>query len=407
MKRSAAIVTCTALLLTCAFATQAQEKVSDGVVKIGMIEDMSSIYADATGIGAVTAAKMAVEDFGRKVLGKPIEVVAADHQNKADIASATAREWFDTRHVDALMDVAASATALAAIDVAKTKNKIVVLNAAGATRITNEACTPVSIHYTYDNYALAHGTGGAMVKAGYDTWFFLTADYAFGHDLERLTAGVVTASGGQVLGSVRVPINTSDFSSALLQAESSKAKAVGLANAGADTQNSIKQAAEFGIVHGGQKLAGLLVFINDVNSLGLEVAQGMLLTTAFYWDRDGESRAWAQKYFQRMNKMPNMTQAGIYSATTHYLKAVQAAGTDETQAVMEKMRSTTIDDFFVKNGKIRDDGRMVHEMYLYEVKKPAESKGAWDYYKLVATIPADQAFQPLSESKCPLVKKAQ
>jgi branched-chain amino acid transport system substrate-binding protein len=407
MKRSAAIATCTALLLTCAFAAQAQEKVSDGVVKIGMIEDMSSIYADITGVGAVTAAKMAVEDFGRKVLGKPIEVVAADHQNKADIASATAREWFDTQHVDALMDVTTSAAALAAIDVAKTKNKIVVLNAPGATRITNEACTPVSIHYTYDNYALAHGTGGAMVKAGYDTWFFITADYAFGHDLERLTAGVVTASGGQVLGSVRVPMNTSDFSSALLQAESSKAKAVGLANAGADTQTSIKQAAEFGIVHGGQKLAGLLVFINDVNTLGLEVAQGMLLTTAFYWDRDGESRAWAQKYFQRMNKMPNMTQAGIYSATTHYLKAVQAAGTDETQAVMEKMRSTPIDDFFVKNGKIRDDGRMVHEMYLYEVKKPAESKGAWDYYKLVATIPADQAFQPLSESKCPLVKKAQ
>jgi branched-chain amino acid transport system substrate-binding protein len=407
MKRSAAIATCTALLLSCAFAAQAQEKVSDGVVKIGMIEDMSSIYADITGVGAVTAAKMAVEDFGRKVLGKPIEVVAADHQNKADIASATAREWFDTQHVDALMDVATSASALAAIDVVKTKNKIMVLNAPGATRITNEACTPVSIHYTYDNYALAHGTGGAMVKAGYDTWFFITADYAFGHDLERLTAGVVTASGGQVLGSVRVPMNTSDFSSALLQAESSKAKAVGLANAGADTQNSIKQAAEFGIVHGGQKLAGLLVFINDVNTLGLEVAQGMLLTTAFYWDRDGESRAWAQKYFQRMNKMPNMTQAGIYSATTHYLKAVQAAGTDETQAVMEKMRSTPIDDFFVKNGKIRDDGRMVHEMYLYEVKKPAESKGAWDYYKLVATIPADQAFQPLSESKCPLVKKAQ
>jgi branched-chain amino acid transport system substrate-binding protein len=407
MKRSAAIATCTALLLSCAFAAQAQEKVSDGVVKIGMIEDMTSIYADITGVGAVTAAKIAVEDFGRKVLGKPIEVVAADHQNKADIASATAREWFDTQHVDALMDVATSASALAAIDVVKTKNKIVVLNASGTTRITNEACTPVSIHYTFDNYALAHGTGGAMVKAGYDTWFFITADYAFGHDLERLTAGVVTASGGQVLGSVRVPMNTSDFSSALLQAESSKAKAVGLANAGADTQNSIKQAAEFGIVHGGQKLAGLLVFINDVNTLGLEVAQGMLLTTAFYWDRDGESRAWAQKYFQRMNKMPNMTQAGIYSATTHYLKAVQAAGTDETQAVMEKMRSTPIDDFFVKNGKIRDDGRMVHEMYLYEVKKPAESKGAWDYYKLVATIPADQAFQPLSESKCPLVKKAQ
>jgi branched-chain amino acid transport system substrate-binding protein len=273
------------------------------------------------------------------------------------------------------MDVAASATALAVIDVAKTKNKIVVLNGPGAARITNEACTPVSIHYTYDNYALAHGTGGAMVKAGYDTWFFLTADYAFGHDLERMTTGVVTASGGQVLGSVAIPINTSDFSSALLQAQSSKAKAIGLANAGADTQNSIKQAAEFGIVRGGQKLAGLLVFINDVNTLGLDVAQGMLLTTAFYWDRDEESRAWAQHYFQRMNKKPNMTQAGIYSATTHYLKAVQAAGTDETQAVMEKMRSTPINDFFVKNGQIREDGRMVHEMYLYEVKKPAESKG--------------------------------
>lgn len=373
--KMAAIATGTALLLACTFAAQAQEKVSDGVVKIGMIEDMSSIYADITGVGAVTAAKMAVEDFGGKVLGKPIEVVAADHQNKADIASATAREWFDTQHVDALMDVAASATALAVIDVAKTKNKIVVLNGPGAARITNEACTPVSIHYTYDNYALAHGTGGAMVKAGYDTWFFLTADYAFGHDLERMTTGVVTASGGQVLGSVAIPINTSDFSSALLQAQSSKAKAIGLANAGADTQNSIKQAAEFGIVRGGQKLAGLLVFINDVNTLGLDVAQGMLLTTAFYWDRDEESRAWAQHYFQRMNKKPNMTQAGIYSATTHYLKAVQAAGTDETQAVMEKMRSTPINDFFVKNGQIREDGRMVHEMYLYEVKKPAESKG--------------------------------
>jgi branched-chain amino acid transport system substrate-binding protein len=403
MKRSAAIGA--ALLLACTYTGHAQDKISDGVVKIGMLEDMSSIYADITGVGAVTAAKMAVEDFGGKVLGKPIEVIAADHQNKPDIASATAREWFDNQHVDALMDVAASATALAAIDVAKTKNKIVVLNGPGAARITNEACTPVSIHYTYDNYALSHGTGAAMVKAGYDTWFFLTADYAFGHDLEQITAGVVKASGGHVLGSVKVPINTSDFSSALLQAQSSKAKVIGLANAGADTTNSIKQAAEFGVVQGGQKLAGLLVFINDINSLGLQTAQGMLLTNAFYWDRDEESRAWARRYFQRMSKMPNMAQAGIYSATTHYLKAVQAAGTDDTQAVMEKMRSMPINDFFVKNGKIREDGRMVHDMYLYEVKKPAESKGPWDYYKLVATIPADQAFQPLSESKCPLVKK--
>ena len=405
MKRLTAITI--VLALACEFPAGAQEKVSDGVVKIGMIEDMSSIYADITGVGAVTAAKMAVEDFGATVLGKPIEVVSADHQNKPDIASATAREWFDSQHVDALMDVAASATALAAIEVAKTKNKIVVLNGPGAAQITNEACTPVSIHYTYDNYALSHGTGAAMVKAGYDTWFFLTADYAFGHDLEQNTSAVVKASGGQVLGGVRVPLNNPDFSSALLQAQSSKAKVVGLANAGADTTNAVKQAAEFGIVRGGQKLAGLLVFINDINTLGLEVAQGMLLTNAFYWDRNEESRAWSQRYFQRMNRMPNMAQAGIYSATTHYLKAVQAAGTDDTKAVMEKMRSAPINDFFVKDGKIREDGRMVHAMYLYEVKKPSESQRAWDYYKPVATIPPEQAFQPLSESKCPLVKKTQ
>ena len=407
MKKSAAIATGAALLLAGAFAAPGQEKISDGVVKIGMLEDMSSIYADITGVGAVTAATMAVADFGGKVLGRPIEIVSADHQNKPDIASATAREWFDNEHVDALMDVAASATALAAIEVAKTKNKIVVLNGPGATRITNEACTPVSIHYTYDNYALSHGTGAAMVKAGYDTWFFLTADYAFGHDLEDVTAAVVKAGGGKVLGSVRVPLNTSDFSSALLQAQASKAKVIGLANAGADAINSIKQAAEFGIVRDGQKLAGLLVYINDVNALGLEAAQGMQLTNAFYWDRNEGSRAWAQRYFERMKKMPNMTQAGIYSATMHYLEAVAAAGTDETQAVMEKMRATPINDFFVKNGRIREDGRMVHEMYLYEVKTPAESKEPWDYYKLVATIPADQAFQPLAESKCPLVKKTQ
>ena len=405
MKRSVALATSTLLLLGFAFAAQAQERVSDGVVKIGMLEDMSSIYADITGIGAVTAARMAAEDFGGNVLGKPIEVVAADHQNKPDIASATAREWFNIQHVDALMDVAASATALAVMEVARASSKIVVLNGPGATRITNEACTPVSIHYAYDNYALSHGTGAAVVKAGYDTWFFLTADYAFGHDLEHATAAVVRAGGGRVLGSVRVPINTLDFSSALLQAQASQARVIGLANAGADATNSTKQAAEFGIVRGGQKLVGLLVFINDVNTLGLEAAQDMLLTTAFYWDRNEETRAWAQRYFQRMSKMPNMTQAGIYSATMHYLKAIAAAGTDETKAVMEKMRSTPIDDFFVKNGQIREDGRMVHEMYLYEVKKPAESKGSWDYYKLVATIPADQAFQPLPDSKCPLVNK--
>jgi branched-chain amino acid transport system substrate-binding protein len=407
MMRLGAIATCAALLLVSTFAALAQDKVSDGVVKIGMLEDMSSIYAEITGVGAVTAAKMAAEDFGGKVLGKPIEIISADHQNKPDIASATAREWFDSQHVDALMDVAASATALAAIEVAKARSKIVVLNGPGATRITNEACSPISIHYTFDNYAVSHGTGAAIVKEGYDTWFFVTADYAFGHDLEEVTAAVVRSGGGKVLGSVRTPINTLDFSSALIQAQSSKAKVIGLANAGADTINTIKQAAEFGIVSGGQRLAGLLIFINDINSLGLEAAQGMLLTNAFYWDRNDESRAWAQRYFERMGKMPNMAQAGIYSATTHYLKAIEAAGTDETQAVMEKMRSTPINDFFAKNGKIRDDGRMVHDMYLYEVKRPAESKGPWDFYKLVATIPAEVAFQPLSESKCPLVKKEQ
>jgi branched-chain amino acid transport system substrate-binding protein len=405
MKNSAAVATAAALLFGCGLSAHAQEKISDGVVKIGLIEDMSSIYADITGVGAVTAAKMAVEDFGGKVLGKPIEVVSADHQNKADIASATAREWFDSGHVDALMDVAASATALAAIDVAKEKNKIVMLSGPGAARITNEACTPVSIHYAYDNYALSHGTASAMVKAGYDSWFFITADYAFGHDLEQNTAAVVKTSGGQVLGDVRVPINTADFSSALLQAQASKAKAVGLANAGADTTNAIKQAAEFGLVRGGQKLAGLLIFINDINTLGLQTAQGMLLTNAFYWDRNEESRAWSRRYFQRMNRMPNMVQAGIYSATMHYLAAVAAAGTDDTQAVMEKMRAAPVNDFFAKDGRIRADGRMVHDMYLYEVKKPDESREKWDYYKLVATIPADQAFTPLSESKCPLVKK--
>src|SRR5437870_5425197 len=285
------------LALASAFAVQAQEKICDGVVKIGMLEDMSSIYADITGVGAVTAAKMAVEDFGGKVLGKPIEVVAADHLNKPDIASSIVREWFDIQHVDALMDVAASATALAAIELAKAKNKIVVLNGPGATRITNEACTPVSIHYTYDNYALSHGTGAAIVKAGYDTWFFLTADYAFGHDLEAVTAAVVRTGGGKVLGSRRIPINTLDFSSALLQAQSSKAKVIALANAGADTTNSIKQAAEFGIVRGGQKMAGLRVFIDVINTPGLEAGQGMLLTRAFCGDRNAEPGGWAARDF--------------------------------------------------------------------------------------------------------------
>lgn len=405
MKKSVCFLASVMLVLASTNA-RTQQGISDGVVKNGLIEDMSSLYADITGIGAVTAAKMAVEDFGGTVLGRPIEVVAAIIRTKR-IAPPRRRGRGPTRSIDALMDVAASATALAAIEVAKSSNKIIIINGGAAARITNEACTRVSIHYSYDTYAMSHGTGAAIAKAGYDSWFFLTADYAFGHDLEQSTAAMVKASGGKVLGSVRVPINTLDFSSALLRAESSKAKVIGLANAGGDTINSIKQAAEFGIVRNGQKLAGLLVFINDVHALGLQTAQGMLLTASFYWDRNEESRAWAQRYFERMNKMPNMVQAGVYSATTHYLRAVQAAVTDETNAVMEKMQSTRINDFFVKNGKIREDGRMIREMYLYEVKKPSESHRPWDYYKLVATIPVGEAFQPLSESRCPLVRKTQ
>jgi branched-chain amino acid transport system substrate-binding protein len=366
---------------------------------------MSSIYADITGKGSADAGQMAIDDFGGKVLGKPVELVYADHQNKADIAASKAREWFDNEKVDAILDVAASATALAALEVAKSKNKIIVFNGPAAIRLTNEACSPLSVHWVYDTYSLAHGTGYAMVKQGYDTWFFITADYAFGQDLERDTSAVVTANGGKVLGGVRAPINTPDFSSFLLQAQSSKAKVIALANAGADTTNAIKQASEFGIVKGGQKLAGMLVFITDVNALGLEKAQGMLLTTAFYWDMNDETRKWSARFLAKEGRMPTMVQAGVYSTVTHYLKAVQAAGTDESEAVMKKMRELPVNDFFVKNGKIREDGRMMHDMYLVEVKSPAESKGAWDYYKIKGTIPADEAFQPLSASRCPLVKK--
>ncbi len=379
-------------------------KISDGVVRIGLILDMSSLYADITGEGSATAARMAVEDFGGKVLGAPIEVVAADHQNKADVAATIAREWFDTRKVDMLADVAASATALAALEVAKTKNRIAIFNGPGSTRLTNENCTPISVHYAYDTYALAVGTGRGVLKTGGDSWFFLTADYAFGHSLEKDTSDVLKAEGGKILGSVRHPLNASDFSSFLLQAQASKAKIIGLANAGGDTINAIKAANEFGITKT-QKLAGLLVFINDVHSLGLATTQGMLLTESYYWDMNDDTRKWARRFFEKMKKMPNMVQAGTYSSVTHYLKAVQAAGTDDTAAVMAKMKATPINDFFVKNGKIREDGRMIRDMYLFEVKSPAESKYPWDYYKLKATIPGEQAFLPVAKSVCALVKK--
>jgi branched-chain amino acid transport system substrate-binding protein len=406
MKKTLLAFALAALACALPVTAPAQEKISDGVVKIGLILDMSSLYADITGEGSVTAARMAIEDFGGKVLGKPIELVYADHQNKADIAANKAREWFDQDKVDAIMDVAASATALAVVEVARAKNRIVVFNGPGSVRLTNEACSPVTVHYTYDTYALANGTGRAVVKNGGDTWFFITADYAFGQALEKDTTDVVKAEGGRVLGSVRHPLNASDFSSFLLQAQASNAKVIGLADAGGDFINAMKAASEFGITKSGkQSLAGLLVYINDIHSLGLKTTQGLYLTEAFYWDLNDETRKWSRRFFERMKKMPNMSQAGVYSSTLHYLKAVKAAGTDDTAAVMKKMREMPINDFFAKNGRIREDGRMMHDMYLFEVKKPSESLTPWDYYKLKATIPADQAFQPLSRSACPLVRK--
>ena len=383
----------------------AQEKISDGVVKIGLLLDMSGVYADIVGPGSVIAARMAVDDFGGKVLGKPIELIFADHQNKADLTAAKAREWFDTQKVDMLADVAATAPALAALEVAKQKNKIALFPSAASSRLSNENCSAISVHWTYDTYALAAGTGRGVVKTGGDSWFFLTADYAFGTNLEKDTTEVVKAEGGRVIGSVRHPLNASDFSSFLLQAQASKAKIIGLANAGGDMINAIKAANEFGITKT-QRLAALLVFINDIHSIGLPVAQGMLLTEAFYWDANDETRQWSRRFFEKHKRMPNMAQAGTYSGITHYLKAVQATGTDETTAVMAKMRALPVNDFMTKNGKIREDGRLVREMYVFEVKKPSESQYPWDYYKLKATIPADQAYLPLSRSSCPLVKKS-
>jgi branched-chain amino acid transport system substrate-binding protein len=392
--------------LLSAGASAAPAQVSDGVVKIGLLLDMTGLYADITGEGTVIAVKMAVEDFGGKVLGKPVEVVYADHFNKADVAANKAREWFDTNQVDAILDVAASAPALAVVEIAKSHNRIAVFNGPGAASLTNEKCTPVTVHYTYDTYALANVTGRAVVENGGDTWFFLTADYAFGHALEKNVTDVVLAHGGKVLGSASHPLNTTDFASYLITAQGSGAKIIGLANAGGDTINSIKAAKEFGITTAGkQHLAGLLVFINDVHSLGLATTQGLLLTAGFYWDLNPDTRAWSKRFFDRAKKMPNMSQAGAYSTTMHYLKAVQAAGTDETSAVMAKMKSMPIDDFFARNGRIRADGRMVHDMYLFQVKKPEESKGPWDYYTLKKTVPGDQAFTPLEKSACPLVKK--
>ena len=386
-------------------AGTAQAQVSDGMVKIGVLTDLSGTYSDLAGKGAVLATKMAIDDFvAAEKPGFKVELVSADHQNKGDIAANKAREWFEKDKVDVASELVTTSVALAVQKIAKDKNKIVLMSGPGSTAITNENCNDVSVHWTYDTYALANGTAKAVTQAGGKKWFFLTADYAFGHALEKDAADVVKANGGEVMGAVRHPFPGNDFSSYLLKAQSSGAQVIGLANAGGDTINSIKQAAEFGITPK-QSLAGLLVFITDVHSLGLKNTQNMYLTEGFYWDLNNETRAWSKRFFDQHKRMPTMVQAGQYSSTMHYLKAVKAINSDDTAKVMAQMKKTPINDFFAKNGKIRDDGRMVHDMYLLQVKKPAESKTPWDYYHIKATIPAAEAFQPLSASRCALIKK--
>jgi branched-chain amino acid transport system substrate-binding protein len=396
-----------ALALPCLLPLSAAAQMTDNVVKIGVLNDQSGLYADLGGQGSVDAAKMAVEDFGGKVNGVPIEVVGADHQNKPDIGSGIATKWYDVDKVDVIVDVPNSGVALAVAKLTADKNKVFIDSGAATSDLTGKACTPNTVHWTYDTWSLANGTGKEVVRAGGKTWFFLTADYAFGKALEKDTRAVVEANGGKVLGGVLHPLNTSDFSSFLLQAQASKANIIGLANAGGDTINSIKAAAEFGIVQGGQKLAGLLVFISDIHSLGLKTAQGLQLTNAFYWDRDAKTRAWSEKWGARNGgRRPTMVQAGVYAGVLHYLKAVQALKSDaDGKAVVEKMKALPTDDPLFGKGSIRADGRKIHPMYLYEVKKPAESKGPWDYYKLVREIPAAEAFRPLSAGECPLVAK--
>ena len=380
----------------------ANAQISDDVVKIGVLTDMSSLYADATGKGSVAAVQMAVTDYGSKVKGKPVEVIAADHQNKPDVGVSIARNWYDNDKVDAIFDVPTSSVALPVSALTREKNKININSGGGSSDITGIACSPNTVHWTYDTYALSNVAGKAMVKRGEDTWFFVTADYAFGMALERDAANVVKESGGKVVGQVRHPLNSSDFSSFLLQAQASKAKVVALANAGGDTTNALKQAAEFGITPA-QKMIALLMEITDVHSLGVKSTEGLIVTDAFYWDMNDETRAFSKRFNEKVGHMPTMIQAGLYSATMHYLKAIDAIGTDEAPKVMGQMRATPINDFFAKNGKIRIDGRMVHDMYLFEVKKPSESRNEWDLYKLIATVPGDEAFRPLDKGGCPLV----
>lgn len=396
-------IAATAALALAGLFSEAQAQTSGDVVRIGFITDMSGVYADVDGPAGADAIKMAIADFGGSVNGKKIEFISADHQNKADIAASKAREWFDQQGLDMLVGGSNSATALAMAKVAAEKKKPFIAIGPGTSRLTNEECTPYTVHYAYDTVALARGTSTALVKQGFKDWFFLTADYVFGQSLEKDASDVIKSSGGKVVGAVRHPLATSDFSSFLLQAQTSKAQVLGLANAGGDTVNSIKAAAEFGILKN-MKMAGLLVFVNDIHALGLGVTQGMYLTDGWYWDQSDETRAWTKRFMARNKKAPSMVHAADYSATTFYLNAVKAAGTDDGDKVMAKMKSTKVNDFFAKNGVVRPDGRMVHDMFLMQVKSPSESKGEWDYYKQVAVIPGEQAFVTKAETKCALWK---
>lgn len=392
---SAALLAATAIPATAA-------EISDGKVKIGILNDQSGVYADFGGKWSVEAAKMAVEDFGGKVQGAPVEIVDADHQNKPDIASNIARQWYDTEQVDAIMELTTSSVALAVQGISKEKKKIDIVTGAATTDLTGKACSPYGFHWAYDTHSQAVGTGGALVAQGGDSWYFITVDYAFGHSLEQQTSDFVKAKGGKVLGAVRYPLGATDYSSFLLQAQSSGAKIVGLANAGLDTSNSIKQAADFGIVAGGQRLAALLFTLSEVHGLGLKAAQGVVLTEGWYWDQNDKNREFAERFFKRTNRMPNMIQAGTYSAVLQYLKAIDKAGTDETEAVAKQLHEMPVNDVFTDNGKVQADGAMVHDMYLFQVKKPEESKKDWDYYTYLATIPGSEAFIPADKSGCPL-----
>jgi len=378
---------------------------SSPTIKIGVLADMSGLYSDLSGIGSVVATQLAVEDFGGTVLGRKIEVVSADHQNKPDIGSNIARQWFDQQGVNAIVDVPVSSIAFAVQQIARERNRVLLISSSGSSDLTGKSCSPTSVHWTYDTYALAQTAGKAMIREGGDTWFFITADYAFGHALERDTSAIIKANGGQVLGFVRHPQDTPDLSSFLLKAQASTAKVIGLANAGGDTINSIKQANEFGILGGGRRIIGLLTYISDVHGMGLKDAKGLILASAFYWDLTNETRAWTKRFMERSNKIPTMANAGDYGATLHYLKAMKEAGTDEAQAVVRKMKEIPVNDFFTKNGIVREDGRVIRNMYLFQVKSPEESKYAYDYYKLLDTIPGERAFRPLSEGGCPMLAK--